>query len=70
MLLKRCKIQRIDIDFDGTVIWNQQVVPDKAALEEKFKAVAALADQPEIHLRPHAKANYKYLRACWLRRND
>jgi biopolymer transport protein ExbD len=26
-----------------------------------FKAVAALADQPEIHLRPHAKANYKYV---------
>jgi biopolymer transport protein ExbD len=38
-----------------------QVVPDKAALEEKFKAEAALADQPEIYLRPHAKANYKYV---------
>ena len=59
--LKPPEIQRIDIDLDGTVIWNQQVVSDKAALEEKFKAIAAQSDQPEIHLRPHAKANYKYV---------
>jgi biopolymer transport protein ExbD len=55
------EIVRIDIDFDGTIIWNQQVVPDKAALEEKFKAIAALDNQPEVHLRPHKGAKYKYV---------
>lgn len=59
--LKPPEIERIDIDFDGTVIWNKVVIPDKATLEDRFRAVAAQADQPEIHLRPHAKANYKYV---------
>ncbi len=59
--LKPPDIERIDIDLDGTIIWNKTVVPDKATLEERFKIVAALPDQPEIHLRPHAKANYKYV---------
>jgi biopolymer transport protein ExbD len=59
--MKPPEIERIDIDLDGTIIWNKTVVPDKATLEERFKVVAALPDQPEIHLRPHAKANYKYV---------
>ena len=59
--LKPPDIVRIDVDFDGTVIWNQQVVPTKAELEEKFKVIAAMDDQSEIHLLPHAKASYKHV---------
>ncbi|MGB8338303.1 MAG: biopolymer transporter ExbD [Burkholderiales bacterium] len=55
------EIVRVDVDFDGTIIWNQQVVPDRATLEEKFKTVAGLAIQPEIHLRPHKAAKYKHV---------
>jgi biopolymer transport protein ExbD len=59
--LKPPEIVRIDVDFDGTIIWNQQVVPTKAALEEKFTTIAALPDQPEIHLRPHKASKYKHV---------
>jgi biopolymer transport protein ExbD len=55
------EIVRIDVDFDGTIVWNQQVVPDRATLEEKFKAIAALENQPEVHLRPHKAVKYKYV---------
>ena len=60
-LLKQREIQCADVDFDGTIIWNQQVVQSKTEREEKFKVIVAMADQSEIHLRPHAKANYKYV---------
>jgi biopolymer transport protein ExbD len=49
----------IDVDFDGTVIWDNQVIPTRAELEGKLQAVAAMADQPEIHLRPNKLVAYK-----------
>jgi biopolymer transport protein ExbD len=49
----------IDIDFDGTVFWNGEVVPDRAALEARLINTAAMADQPEVHLRPNKLVEYK-----------
>jgi biopolymer transport protein ExbD len=49
----------IDVDFDGTVLWDNVVVPDRASLEAKLMAVAAQADQPEVHLRPNKLVAYK-----------
>jgi len=49
----------IDVDFDGTVSWDGVVVPDRATLESKMQAVAAQADQPEVHLRPNKLVAYK-----------
>jgi len=49
----------IDVDFDGTVLWDNQVVPDRASLEAKLSNVAAQADQPEVHLRPNKLVSYK-----------
>ena len=49
----------IDVDFDGTVLWDSQVIPNRTALEGKLQAVAAMADQPEIHLRPNKLVAYK-----------
>ncbi len=43
----------VDVDFDGTVLWDGVVVPDRAALEAKMQAVAATPTQPEVHLRPN-----------------
>jgi biopolymer transport protein ExbD len=57
--LRSPEIQRINLDFDGVL--SQQVVRSKAELEGKFKAIAAMQDQSEIHLRSHAKASYKYV---------
>lgn len=52
------EIVRIDIDFDGTVLWNGEVVADRVALEGRMKASAAQAVQPEIHLRPNKLVTY------------
>ena len=52
-------IVTIDVDFDGTILWDNAVVPDRAALETKLQAVAAQADQPEVHLRPNKLVPYK-----------
>ena len=49
----------IDVDFDGTVSWDNAIVPDRASLEAKLMAVAAQADQPEVHLRPNKLVPYK-----------
>ena len=53
------EIIRIDVDFDGTIGWNGEIVPDRATLESKLGAVGAMADQPEVHLRPNKLVPYK-----------
>jgi biopolymer transport protein ExbD len=49
----------VDVDFDGTIYWNGDVVPDKAALEGRLRDAAAQPVQPEVHLRPNKLAEYK-----------
>jgi len=49
----------IDVDFDGTVLWDGQVVQDRATLEAKMNEVAAQPNQPEVHLRPNKLVEYK-----------
>jgi biopolymer transport protein ExbD len=51
-------IVRIDVDFDGTILWNGEVVNDRAALESKMVEAAAKPEQPEIHLRPNKLVTY------------
>ena len=55
------EIIRIDVDFDGTIGWNGEIVPDRAALENKLSQVAALPDQPEVHLRPNKLVTYRHV---------
>ncbi len=52
-------VVQIDVDFDGTVVWNGEIVPDRAQLEARLTQVAAQPDQPEVHLRPHKLVTYK-----------
>ena len=49
----------IDIDFDGTVLWNGEALANRAALEERLAQAAAQPTQPEVHLRPNKLAAYK-----------
>jgi biopolymer transport protein ExbD len=49
----------IDVDFDGTILWDNVPVPDRATLEAKMQGVAAQADQPEVHLRPNKLVAYR-----------
>jgi biopolymer transport protein ExbD len=51
----------IDVDFDGTILWDGAVVPDRKSLDAKLAAVAATADQPEVHLRPNKLVSYKFV---------
>jgi biopolymer transport protein ExbD len=61
------QIVRIDVDFDGTVGWttgtSSEVIAagDRASIEAHLAAVAAMADQPEVHLRPNKLVTYKYV---------
>jgi biopolymer transport protein ExbD len=52
-------VVKLDIDQNSVVYWNGVVVTDRAELESKMVAAAALADQPEIHLRPNKDAKYE-----------
>src|SRR5687768_15440483 len=56
--LREPEIVRIDVDFDGTILWNGEVVNDRPALESKMVEAAAKPEQPEIHLRPNKLVNY------------
>ena len=55
------EIVRIDVDFDGTIGWNGEIIEpgDRNAIETRLAAVAAQADQPEVHLRPNKLVSYK-----------
>ncbi len=53
------EIIRIDVDFDGTIGWNGEIIADRATLEAKLAQVAQQPDQPEVHLRPNKLVTYK-----------
>ncbi len=57
------EVVRIDVDFDGTVLWNGDVVADRPTLEAKFRGSAAQPVQPEFHLRPNKLVTYKHVAA-------
>ena len=49
----------IDIDFDGTIIWNGETLSGRPELESRMRAASAMQDQPEIHLRPNKLVRYR-----------
>jgi biopolymer transport protein ExbD len=59
--LKDPVVVTIDIDFDGTILWNGETLPSRNALQVKLSEAAALPDQPEVHVRPNKLVEYKYV---------
>ena len=57
------EVVTIDVDFDGTIIWNGTVLPDRMTLEGKLQNIAAMPTQPEVHLRPNKLVAYKSVAA-------
>jgi biopolymer transport protein ExbD len=55
------EIVNIEVDFDGTVLWNGETVADRPTLEARFRGSAAQAVQPEFHLRPNKLVAYKHV---------
>ena len=51
----------IDIDFDGTILWNGEALPTREALQAKLVQAAAQPDQPEVHVRPNKLVEYKFV---------
>lgn len=53
------EIIRIDVDFDGQIGWNGEIIPDRRTLESRLQTIALQADQPEVHLRPNKLVEYE-----------
>ena len=48
----------LEIDFDGTVLWNGTPVPDFDTLDAYFRREAQNDPQPELHIRPSKRVDY------------
>ncbi len=48
----------LEVDFDGTILWNGNVVESFDQLARYLASVAAKDVQDEIHLRPNRLAKY------------
>ena len=61
--LVKPEVVKIDIDPQSAIYWNAEVVPDRAALEQKLSEIAHLDPQPELHIRPDKRAKYDVVAA-------
>jgi biopolymer transport protein ExbD len=57
--LEKPKTVTIDIDFDGTVLWDGVQVADRGELEHKLSTVAAATPPYAVMLRPNKLVAYK-----------
>ena len=55
------EVVTIEVDFDGTILWNGSVVTGKSDLEAQMRSAAAKSEQPEIHLRPNKLVKYQHV---------
>jgi len=55
------EVVTIEVDFDGTLIWNGQILESRKELETRLQAAAGMAVQPEVHLRPNKLARYAHV---------
>ena len=51
----------IDVDFDGTILWNGAVVKDRGDLQVRLYRVAQMPVQPDVKVRPNKLVTYKYV---------
>ena len=51
----------LEIDFDGTVFWNESPVPNTAVLNSYLRQAAEQEPQPEIHFKPNRLVKYDYV---------
>lgn len=52
------EIIELEIDYDGTILWNQTVVPGLGTLEQYFHQEGIKDPQPELHIRANKRAKY------------
>jgi biopolymer transport protein ExbD len=51
-------VHTLAIDFDGSITWDGQAVPNMQDLDTRFTQVADEPDQDEIHVSPNRLAKY------------
>ena len=51
----------LEIDYDGTYLWNGSPVDSVATLENYFRSESAKEPQPELHIRPNRRVKYDYV---------
>jgi biopolymer transport protein ExbD len=56
------EVVTVDVDFDGTILWNDEIV-DRPGLDARIATAASQPVQPELHLRPNKLVTYKYVAA-------
>lgn len=56
--LEPTEVINLDIDFDGTILWNGSAVTNFRQLERYFQTESQKIPQPEIHLRPDPYVKY------------
>ena len=59
--IKKPTIVQLQIDAEGTVIWNGEPLADEAAVEARMEDAAVADPEPEIHLRPDRDVEYDYV---------
>jgi biopolymer transport protein ExbD len=55
------EIIELEVDFDGTYLWNGTPVTDEGTLLSYLQNAATKDPQPEIHLRPNKRVKYDYV---------
>jgi biopolymer transport protein ExbD len=53
----RPEVIELEIDFDGTIIWNGTPI-QVSSIDSYFRTEAAKDPQPELHLRPDKRSKY------------
>jgi biopolymer transport protein ExbD len=48
------------IDFDGTIYWDENALPNLDAVNAKMQEIGVmnLSDQPEVHIKPNKLVDY------------
>ncbi len=55
------EVIELEVDFDGTYLWNGTPVSDEGTLLSYLQNAATKDPQPEIHLRPNKRVKYDYV---------
>jgi biopolymer transport protein ExbD len=58
------QVVQLDVTPAGTYTWNGEFVATRDELEKRLHDAAAQPDQPEIHMRPDARAKYEAVAAA------
>jgi biopolymer transport protein ExbD len=51
----------IAVTKDGDYYWDQEKVPDIAAIKERLRKIANIVPQPEVHIRADGGGRYEYV---------